>query len=287
MTASWCSQSELVLVDEIDLHLHANHQYGILPDLLKMFPKIQFVVTTHAPLFVLGMNRVFGESGFDIYRLPDGQQISPETFSEFGNAYQVFTSSSKFSDDVQTAIKESQSPILYVEGDTDVLYLRKAAELLGYDAILGRIDLRDGGGDRLKNVWNAVSKLPEELVPRSVMVLHDCDFQGQNEDVGHRHRRTIPRQDGLPIGKGIENLFSKDTLEEAQGHKPEYIDIDPGRNKKVRGEYIWIPDEWTVNGSEKTNLCNWLCENGTVEDFQYFKVIFDLLSELLENEQST
>ena len=54
------------------------------PSLMRMFPKVQFIVTTHSPLFVLGMDNVFGEDGFALYRLPQGQQISPEEFSEFG-----------------------------------------------------------------------------------------------------------------------------------------------------------------------------------------------------------
>ena len=62
----------IVVVDEIDLHLHAVHQYEILPRLIEMFPKIQFIVTTHTPLFVLGMRNLFGEDGFALYRLPSG-----------------------------------------------------------------------------------------------------------------------------------------------------------------------------------------------------------------------
>ena len=90
----------VVVVDEIDLHLHAVHQHEVLPSLMRMFPKVQFIVTTHSPLFVLGMDNVFGEDGFALYRLPQGQQISPEEFSEFGNAYQAFIETSKFSNDM-------------------------------------------------------------------------------------------------------------------------------------------------------------------------------------------
>ncbi len=45
----------VVLVDEIDLHLHTVHQYEVLPRLIQMFPKVQFIATTHSPLFVLGV----------------------------------------------------------------------------------------------------------------------------------------------------------------------------------------------------------------------------------------
>lgn len=39
----------IVLIDEVDLHLHPNWQKRILKDLMEIFPKIQFIVSTHAP----------------------------------------------------------------------------------------------------------------------------------------------------------------------------------------------------------------------------------------------
>lgn len=39
----------IVLIDEIDLHLHPVWQKRILKDLLEIFPKVQFIVSTHAP----------------------------------------------------------------------------------------------------------------------------------------------------------------------------------------------------------------------------------------------
>ena len=94
----------IVLVDEIDLHLHAGHQHEVLPKLIRMFPNVQFIATTHSPLFVLGMVQSYGENGFALYRMPQGQQISPEEFTEFGDAYRAFTATSKFSDDIRAAV---------------------------------------------------------------------------------------------------------------------------------------------------------------------------------------
>lgn len=42
----------IVLIDEIDLHLHPEWQKKIVNDLITAFPSIQFIVTTHAPLVV-------------------------------------------------------------------------------------------------------------------------------------------------------------------------------------------------------------------------------------------
>ena len=39
----------IVLIDEIDLHLHPSWQKRILRDLMAVFPKVQFIVSTHAP----------------------------------------------------------------------------------------------------------------------------------------------------------------------------------------------------------------------------------------------
>lgn len=39
-----------VLVDEIDLHLHPTWQVRLIPALKKVFPKLQFIATTHSPM---------------------------------------------------------------------------------------------------------------------------------------------------------------------------------------------------------------------------------------------
>lgn len=39
----------IVLIDEIDLHLHPTWQKRILKDMMNIFPKVQFIVSTHAP----------------------------------------------------------------------------------------------------------------------------------------------------------------------------------------------------------------------------------------------
>jgi predicted ATP-binding protein involved in virulence len=42
----------IVLIDEIDLHLHPGWQQHILPDLARTFPNIQFIVSTHSPQII-------------------------------------------------------------------------------------------------------------------------------------------------------------------------------------------------------------------------------------------
>lgn len=47
-------QYGVVLLDELDAHLHPGWQRQLIPKLTKIFPNIQFIVTTHSPLVVAG-----------------------------------------------------------------------------------------------------------------------------------------------------------------------------------------------------------------------------------------
>jgi len=46
----------IVLIDEIDLHLHPAWQRQVVPNLRRAFPEIQFVVTTHSPQVISTSN---------------------------------------------------------------------------------------------------------------------------------------------------------------------------------------------------------------------------------------
>ncbi len=47
----------IVLVDEIDLHLHPRLQRELVPRLRKALPQVQFIVTTHSPLVLSSFDR--------------------------------------------------------------------------------------------------------------------------------------------------------------------------------------------------------------------------------------
>ncbi len=46
----------VVLIDEIDLHLHPKWQRRIVEDLRRTFPKIQFIATTHSPIILQNLD---------------------------------------------------------------------------------------------------------------------------------------------------------------------------------------------------------------------------------------
>ncbi len=112
----------IVAIDEIDIHLHTNLQSNILPQLIKFFPKVQFIITSHSPLFLLGMEREFGKDGVEIRNMPNGELITTERFVEFENAYKVLKETEIFEKDIKKEIEKINKPILYVEDEYYQIY---------------------------------------------------------------------------------------------------------------------------------------------------------------------
>ena len=271
----------LVVVDEVDLHLHSRHQYDVLPNLVHMFPQVQFVMTTHSPLFLLGMAKVFGEEGFQVYDLPSGSRVTPEDFDEFGQAFLAFKATSEFSDEVRLQVEKSHRPILFVEGPTDRDYLQHAGDLLGKAHILDEFEVQPAGGyGRLKTIWKSLTSVPESAAKAAVL-LHDPESQVGDEDKGLIRKRKMPHFGEHPISKGVENLFNWTTLERARREHAEFIDVDPSRTKIERGKEVPVPESWSVNDDEKRNLCDWLCDQGTYEDFRHFEAVFETLEQVV------
>ena len=259
----------VVVVDEVDLHLHAVHQHDVLPKLVKMFPRVQFVLTTHSPLFVLGLRSVLGDAGFDLYGLPEGRPIDPEDFKEFGAAYRVFKESNTHGAEIEELVKSLEKPLVFVDGTTDVRYLTRAMELLGWRETAQGMEIRGAGGNgNLRNAWKTLTAMP--VLRQTVLLLHDCESKVSSSDSDNVFRRKIPLVEGHPIRRGIENLFSKETLGKAVASKPAFIDIVREHEVTVRGVRKTVPEQWMMNEDEKSNLCDWLCENGTAEDFRFF-----------------
>ena len=83
-------QSEaIVLIDEVDLHLHPSWQQRALPDLMRTFPNAQFIVSTHSPqvlttvkaehiveLYRAGDNIVAGGASAPTYGAPAGDLLA-------------------------------------------------------------------------------------------------------------------------------------------------------------------------------------------------------------------
>jgi AAA domain, putative AbiEii toxin, Type IV TA system len=209
--------SGVVIIDEIDAHFHADLQCNLLPTVISTFPKVQFILTTHSPLFLLGMRNKFGDTGFDILSLPTGEKIGIEEFEEFQSAFNFYKDSSTFRQKIESEVNQTQKPVIFVEGTYDVKYLEKAASFLGKQSILDQIVLCNGEGfGNLDNIWKTCESSRLSIAfPRIVGLIYDCDMSKKiSANRNMAKKRVIPAILNNPISKGIENLFPTSKINE-------------------------------------------------------------------------
>ena len=125
----------IVLIDEIDLHLHPKWQQRIISDLEIIFPKVQFIVTTHAPAIIQSVKKenlitlekgsahfanhaVYGRDVNSILREIMGVSERPPKVKSLFQTFYNFIDAG----DLNHA-KEKLNEIYNVVGDTDPEYI--------------------------------------------------------------------------------------------------------------------------------------------------------------------
>ena len=199
----------IVLIDEADLHLHMGLQFEVLPQLMKLFPKVQFIVSVHAPLVALGMEKVFGASGFELREMPTGEMIESESYSEFQSAFDLFAETRAFQKAVVSEVQSGTRPAILVEGKTDVLHIQTAWTKLNpnsdmpFDVIACGTDSdankRTGGA---KILQQCLSHLPL-VTDRKVLGIFDNDCEGAGQFGGLTGKATTG------FSNGIDDLHKK------------------------------------------------------------------------------
>lgn len=274
----------IVLIDEIDAHLHSDLQYDVLPKLIKLFPKVQFIMTSHAPLFVLGMEREFGDDGYLLLDMPNGKAISAERFSEFRQSFEYYEKTKTYEDkqreNLCAELEKRTKPLVLTEGDTDRDYLKAALELSGNEKLASEIDIEwigniangqaISGGDRaLNNAYAFLSANPEFLADKRVMLLYDCDTNKPITTQGNLWVRTLPQSRRSEIRKGIENLLPS-----------MLITTEDRRFYKTKEETTLCGEKRIIESLLKRDLCDFICkERRNADDF----VAFDCAIKILQN----
>ncbi|MGR3900393.1 AAA family ATPase [Psychrobacter sp. 1176_08] len=70
----------VVMIDEVDLHLHPKWQHDLIDKFVKTFPNVQFILTTHSPHVISDRNDIL------LYSLDDGELTEmPNVYGEDAN----------------------------------------------------------------------------------------------------------------------------------------------------------------------------------------------------------
>lgn len=119
----------IVIIDEIDMHLHIALAKNVLPLLMKEFPKIQFIVSSHSPFFLLGMQETYKES-WDMVDMHKGTKVELESQEEIKEAYQTFVEGFETLQNnlasLENRIASVQKTLIITEGKTDWKHIKHA-----------------------------------------------------------------------------------------------------------------------------------------------------------------
>lgn len=171
-------------------------------------------------------------------------------------------------------------PIVFVEGEHDITYITKAAELLNKIDLLKKIELRQRGGcSNLDKIWEIYKDNNWETIPQKKLLLYDCDTMKIDEDSGNVYKRIISTIPDNIVSRGIENLFPTVLIEKAIKHKKAFIDFT--RIQRIKRGIESEEIKYIVNENEKKNLCLWICENSTKDDFIHFNTIFNIIETVI------
>lgn len=118
----------VVTIDELDLHLHPQWQRTIVQDLLTVFPKLQFIATSHSPFL---LQAAFAEGA--VIDLATGQAVTPtdpsiEDIAEHVMGVHPFPQRSKRWHDMKTVAAEYYQllEVAKVSPDSEVAKTAKA-----------------------------------------------------------------------------------------------------------------------------------------------------------------
>lgn len=159
--------SGIVLIDEIDKHLHIKLQKEALPALLLAFPNIQFIVTSHSPFLSMGLAEPKNSRAkvVDLDNL--GITQDPTTCQLYNDVYEMMINeNSRFKDlytSLNNVVQNTSLPLIVTEGPTDVSLISAARKRLNPGLDFSIFEIKEDWGDsKLKALLTQLAKVPQK-----------------------------------------------------------------------------------------------------------------------------
>jgi predicted ATP-binding protein involved in virulence len=305
----------IVLIDEVDKHLHIKLQKEVLPKLFNLFPNVQFILSSHSPFLSMGL----AEEVLDRTKIVDldnfGISTDPTSNELYREVYNMMISeNSRFKDlyeSLSIKISDGSLPLIITEGKTDTQHLRKAKEALNItDCECEFYEITEDWGDsRLKVLLEQLSKVEQSrkiigVFDRDVKSIVDMIEKDDNvfKDYSNNvYALCIPTPDGREqyTNISIEFYYSDDDIKKEKDtkrlyfdnevdylfnkstNKPELRKLDSIREEKESVKKILDENkmcevaEWIHSKANFANLIE--SDSAFIEDidFSQFNLIFD------------
>ena len=169
----------IVLVDEVEKHLHIKLQKEILPKMFKLFPNIQFIVSSHSPFFNMGLADEAIEKKQIIDLDNNGIVCEPTNNDLYNEVYRMMVSENqRFADkykELENRLKDINKPVVITEGKTDVKHILKAKEILKIEDLDFETIDEETQPDGDKNLEALLQQLARIKRPNKIIGIFDHD----------------------------------------------------------------------------------------------------------------
>lgn len=136
----------IVLIDEIETHLHIELQKKIMPFLTDFFPNIQFIITTHSPFVLSSLDNAV------IYDLEKRIKVEDLSSYSYEGIVEGYFDVDKYSDE----IKE---------------------KLLRYEQLVNDVDITDKEKDEMLDLRQYLKDISIKLAPELVYKFRDIELK--------------------------------------------------------------------------------------------------------------
>lgn len=257
--------SGIVIIDEVDKHLHIKLQKEVLPKLFVMFPNIQFIISSHSPFVSMGLSDHLSQR-LRIFDLSSGQgmEIQQHENPLYEEVYQMMINENEQYKKMYESLKSSHKEYkLLVEDSYAQIYKIAWMKLKGIDFDKDNLDvvfdnnvdfeiIRGNDCSGIAGLLNA--KSTEIYKGMKVIGLFDYDKEGSEKfyqlkegfnkkDIfgslssGFYKTKTIASDDTkifalmLPVPKRLHSLISRsqngeDKIWAGDGMFANYVEIE-------------------------------------------------------------
>jgi predicted ATP-binding protein involved in virulence len=203
----------IVLIDEIDKHLHIKIQKEVLPKLFKLFPNVQFILSSHSPFLSMGLAEEVKERTkiFDLDNL--GVSTDPTTNELYTEVYNMMIGENErfktLFHSLNQVIVENNIPLIITEGKTDVQHIKKAKEKLNienFDVQFYEI-VGDWGDSKLNTLLEQLSKVKQTRKIIGIFDRDDCSIVSSIENNGKIFKDFTNNVYGICIPLTNEDIY--------------------------------------------------------------------------------
>lgn len=317
--------SGIVLIDEVDKHLHIKLQKEILPALFTLFPNVQFIVSSHSPFLSMGLADVASDRAKIIDLETFGISKDPTTNELYAEVYRMMVGENdRFKElyrSLEEEIKHGTAPLVITEGKTDVHHLRTAKirlNIQGYDVEFFDIT-GDWGDSKLKLLLEQLSKVAQSRKIIGIFDRDDANIVAELEQDGSIYKAYGNNVFAfcLPVPPGRENytnisiefFYSDSDLKKEKNGRRLYFDneVEFRQSAARKNERTLIQLDEAKSCDEKTKkifdenvgALNWVHSKAVFSDlvendsdfskdfdFSNFQLIFKRLDEVLASTNS-